>query len=199
MNRRQFITASAAGTAGMLLWRNNPVSGNVGKLKTKVLPEATILVNENIQNINAVSVLDKRLGELPNDWRILGWTNSPTTFVYNDEVVIADLDVLRLDMKLTGESVDISKIKQIVFVVYNKMNDRQLHMLSANVDVKEAEHWVTNRYLETKGTKKNGWEHKAKYKAVFKPFTTVGSSVKGFFAMTFFSAIGDEYYDENDD
>jgi len=186
MNRRRFITVSSAGLVGFSL--NSVFSANAGvikKGKIKYLPQhATVLVNETLSKLPHT-----KLGNgWPAEWQILGITNTVTNLAFDSDryddslgMVVAELSMLKLDVKLTGVPVNCDKVKQLVFVVRNSVdNETEFHMHSTNVELIKTAMWL--RVSEEAPNPDQRY-----YTATFKPFKTAYSPKKTIFEMTFFS------------
>jgi len=181
MNRRRFVTVSFAGLVGLSL--NSVFSANTearasNETKIKFIPEwATIMVN---YSSNVPIPLSKLSNGWPPSWQYLGQTTTTTKLEFSskaDEPIITDLFIEKLDVKLTGIPVVTEKVKSLLLVINNKLDDKEMHLLSRNVKLVK-----TGLVKE----EKDFIEYGSHYIATFNP--VIGDAKSPFyFHSTFFS------------
>jgi len=177
MNRRKFITVSAVGAIGVALPQFVlPESAK----HLKYLPEnLTVLVNESPK------VCELSKNSWPIEWQILGHTVCTTKLLYDskriNEVLLTEISVEKLDIKLTGIPVNPNKVRQVAFVLNNKLTDGKLHLLSRNALLTRIP------YTRSKEEKPTDFVENASYIATFFPFRSKGSKKLSYFEMTFYS------------
>lgn len=196
MNRREFITVSTVGAAGLALPKFVLAEAHKQAVKhIKYLPEnMTVLVNESSK------ACELPRHNWPAEWQILGHTKSKTKLTLDSnkkEAILTEIFVEKLDIKLTGVPVNPSKVRQLAFVLDNKLTDGKIHLLSRNAlltrvpRLRSEEKWqAINTDLDLS---KN-----ASYIATFLPFTTKAATTPSYFEMTFFSGYDTVYYDDDD-